>query len=240
MAVTPSPTPPAPPAPPSPPPPPPAPAATLSVQATLLCGMALFFLMIGIYLWSIPAPIRYTVDGTRPVLVFTLIAAMLAFGGLMMAKSLYGGASGEDLNGRFRLAREVFLIYAGTFGTVTGFYFGSAGGPAAGPAPLAVKPSFAAGRLLIAVEGGAAPFLAIVTPAGGASGYQQRSSERTLAIPLPAGAPCPDKAVITVVDARGQISETVLACAAAAPSPGPSTSPSARPSIAPPPGNAAG
>lgn len=235
MALTPSPGPTAPP-PAPPPPPPPAPIAALSVQATLLIGMALFFVMIGIYLASIPAAIRYTVDGTRPVLVFTLIAAMLAFGGLMIAKSLYGGASGDDLNGRFRLAREVFLIYAGTFGTVTGFYFGSAGGPAAAPAPLAVKPSFAAGRLLIAVEGGAAPFLAIVTPAGGASGYQQRSTERTLTIPLPTGAPCPDKAAITLVDGRGQISETVLACpAATAPSPAPSATPST-----PAQGNAAG
>lgn len=205
-----------------------------SATGAFVYGLILFFVFVAAYLWSIPEAVRYTVEGTRPILVFTLIASMLGFGGMMIQSAL--SQSVTEIEKRFPLAREVFLIFAGTFGTVTGFYFGSAGGPAATPAPLAVKPSFAAGRLLIAVEGGAAPFLAIVTPAGGASGYQQRSTERSLTIPLPAGASCPDKAAITLVDGRGQISETVLACpAATAPSPGPVASPPA-----PAPGNAAG
>ena len=46
---------------------------------------AMFLLGIGVYFANLSEPIS-TVRATRPVLVFTLIVAMLGFGGMLMAK----------------------------------------------------------------------------------------------------------------------------------------------------------
>lgn len=202
----------APPPPPPPPPPTPQPPGWtwLITPLTLLIGLGIFLLWVSNYLASLPAAERFTIEGTRLILVLTLIVSMLGFGGLMIARSLYGNLSSEDLNARYRLAREVFLVFAGTFGTVTGFYFGSAGSNGAPAAALVVSSSFAAGKVTLSVEGGTAPFIAILQPAGDAPGISLNSEQR--AISLPVSGPCPAKARVTVVDGRGQRSETTIDC----------------------------
>ncbi len=143
--------------------------------------------------------------------MLTLIVSMLGFGGLMIARALFGSGEVEELNTRYRLAREVFLVFAGTFGTVTGFYFGSAGTGMAAPSLFAVKSSFAGGKVLLTIEGGAAPFVALLAPDGKSASMLQHSADRAISFSVSDGV-CPDKAKVTVVDGRGQQSETVLTC----------------------------
>lgn len=222
------------PVPPSPPPPdaPSADAAaghwwdSLIVPGTLVIGLGLFLIFVFTYIWMLPVNERFTVEGTRLILVLTLIVSMLGFGGLMIARALFGTGDVDDLNTRYRLAREVFLVFAGTFGTVTGFYFGSAGSNASPVAALAVKPSYAAGKVVASIEGGTAPFIALLTPSGQAAGVSATSSDRTISF---AADPCPDKARVTVVDGHGQQQEAMLDCAAAAPAVAPETSNEAAP-----------
>lgn len=215
-APTPAPTPTPPTPPPTPTPPPPASYwwDSLIVPGTLVIGLGLFLLFVFQYLQMLPEAQRSTIEGTRLILVLTLIVSMLGFGGLMIARALFGSGDADDLNTRYRLAREVFLVFAGTFGTVTGFYFGSAGTGMAAATPFAVKSSFAGGKVLLTIEGGAAPFVALLAPDGKSASTLQHSAERAISFEV-GGDACPDKAKITVVDGRGQQSETVLACDAA-------------------------
>ncbi len=181
------------------------------IPGTLLIGLGIFLWFVYKYLELLPIAQRFTIEGTRLVLVLTLIVSMLAFGGLMIARALYGKGDAEDLNSRYRLAREVFLVFAGTFGTVTGFYFGSAGTNASPVTPLSVKSSFADGKVVVAIEGGTAPFIGLLTATGQAAGTSISSADRAISFSVSDGT-CPDKAKVTVVDGRGQQSETVLAC----------------------------
>lgn len=185
------------------------------IPATLLIGLSIFLWFVYQYLQMLPIAQRFTIEGTRLILVLTLIVSMLGFGGLMIARALYGSGNAEDLNTRYRLAREVFLVFAGTFGTVTGFYFGSAGTNAGPVAALSVKSSFADGKVAVAIEGGTAPFIGLLTADGQAAGTSISSNDRAISFAVGDGG-CPDKAKITVVDGRGQQSETVLACTAPA------------------------
>ena len=205
---------------PTPTPTPPPPASywwdSLIVPGTLVIGLGLFLLFVFQYLQMLPEAQRSTIEGTRLILVLTLIVSMLGFGGLMIARALFGSGDADDLNTRYRLAREVFLVFAGTFGTVTGFYFGSAGTGMAASSPLAVKSSFAGGKVLVTIEGGAAPFVALLAPDGKSASMLQHSGERAISFEV-GGNTCPEQAKITVVDGRGQQSETTLACTATTP-----------------------
>lgn len=181
------------------------------IPGTLLIGLSIFLWFVYQYLAILPIAQRFTIEGTRLILVLTLIVSMLAFGGLMIARALYGAGDPDELNTRYRLAREVFLVFAGTFGTVTGFYFGSAGTNASPVTPLSVKSSFADGKVAVGIEGGTAPFIGLLTADGQAAGTSINSADRAISFTI-SDRTCPKKAKITVVDGRGQQSETILAC----------------------------
>jgi hypothetical protein len=178
-----------------------------------LVGLATiaFFGGIFLYIYGL-GPARYSsIEATRPVLVFTLIIAMLGFGGLLIARALFSNLTDEQFERRFRSAREIFLVFAGIFGTIIGFYFG-AGDEEAGVAPT-VTVSHASGQVTAAVEGGAAPFLAIYTPpANGGDSQVKRSSERALNFT----AACQAGATVLVIDGAGRQASGSVTC----PSPG--------------------
>ncbi|HMG48499.1 MAG TPA: hypothetical protein VK614_13710 [Allosphingosinicella sp.] len=151
-----------------------------------------------------------SIEETRPLLVLTLIVCMLGFGGLMIVRALFAPLcmSGDELQNRFRLAREVFLVFSGIFGTIIGFYFGSADGQAA--ATPRVQVAVARERQITAtVEGGNTPFLGILTLANQTGGTTMTVNQRTLSLNLPA-APCPRDATITVVDGLGRRAEAKI------------------------------
>lgn len=162
----------------------------------------LFFGGIAWFLSSSDAPIS-SVRATRPILVFTLIVAMLGFGGMLMFRSLFGGETQTEFEQRFRLAREIFLVYAGIFGTIIGFYFGAADGDAV-PDPVSAALTFSDGQITAQAAGGTPPF----------AGYLQRKdpplnivleangNDRALTGPLPAGS-CPQDATVFIIDGAG-------------------------------------
>jgi hypothetical protein len=157
-------------------------------------------------------PDRYSsIEATRPILVFTLIIAMLGFGGLLIVRALFSCEAGAELQNRFRLAREIFLVYAGIFGTIIGFYFGAADGAGSRPPSLGT-PVFAAGRVSVVVEGGRAPFLGLFTPRGQVGGQMMAVADRTLSFEIPG---CPADAEILVVDGEGRRAEAKVTCPAA-------------------------
>lgn len=164
----------------------------------------LFFGAIAAYFSELEESLA-TVRATRPVLVFTLIVAMLGFGGMLMFKSLFGTEPHTEFEQRFRLAREVFLVYAGIFGTIIGFYFGAADEDP-GSAPLSASFALKEGVVSAQVSGGIPPFVA----------YLQRKSpkleivleskggDRLLVAPTPLPAnECPNESTLYVVDGAG-------------------------------------
>jgi hypothetical protein len=177
-------------------------------------GAAVFgiFLMFFLYFRYLPADKYASIEGTRPILVFTLIISMLAFGGLMIAAALYGRRrTVEDLQNRFRLAREIFLVFSGIFGTIIGFYFGAADDHSVSGAPK-VEVAFAEGQLTAAVTEGAEPFIGIITLKDETGGVLMTSNKRLLTYKI---AHCPDGASVAVVDGRGQRTEAKVDCNAA-------------------------
>jgi|GEM_PF-2459854 len=168
---------------------------------TLLYFAGIFFYMSGL------GPERYaSIEATRPILVFTLIVAMLGFGGLLIVRPLFSTGNPQDFEARFRSAREIFLVFAGIFGTIIGFYFGAADDDTAADLPV-VEVSAAANRTIsVAVQGGHAPFVATLTLPGNGGTFQMSGEGRTLTTQVPA-AQCPADATLVLFDARGRRSE---------------------------------
>ncbi|HEX8526313.1 hypothetical protein [Allosphingosinicella sp.] len=168
---------------------------------TLIYFAGIFFYMDGL------GPERYaSIEATRPILVFTLIVAMLGFGGLLIVRPLFSSGNPQDFEARFRSAREIFLVFAGIFGTIIGFYFGAADDDSAADVP-AVEVSAAGGRKVnVAVEGGHAPYVATLTLAGNGGTFQMTGEGHNLSIEVPA-AQCPADATVVLFDARGRRAE---------------------------------
>lgn len=172
------------------------------------------FVTLGFFgsLWAYFAflgPDRYaSIATTRPVLVLTLIICMLGFGGLLIVRSLFTTEPAEAFERRFRLAREIFLVFAGIFGTIIGFYFGAADDENAGTEPT-VEVAFSEGQVTAAVTGGAGPFLGILTLKGQTAGELMAVDERVLSYKI---AKCPADAVVAVVDGRGRRVEEEVDC----------------------------
>lgn len=175
------------------------------------------------YMWGLGPDQYSSIEGTRPILVFTLIVAMLSFGGLLIVRALFSNDSDERMQTRFRLAREVFLVFSGIFGTIIGFYFGAADDDAPSPPSLSA-PAFADGRIGVAIEGGRAPFITMLTREGGPAGQVVQGDDRTVSFVIDGGA-CPANAAITVVDGAGQRDEAEVTCAEAAPAAPPASEP---------------
>jgi hypothetical protein len=166
----------------------------------------LSFLTLWAYFIGI-GPERYVlIETTRPVLVFTLIIAMLGFGGTLIFTSLFSGGPADEFHQRFRLAREIFLVYSGIFGTIIGFYFGAAsGGPASADPPsisgLVVQ---ADGRIAAEIQGAAGPFNGTIRLSGADDDLSLALSGRQVSIQLTPARDCPAGAILTVRDERSR------------------------------------
>ncbi|HKR24414.1 MAG TPA: hypothetical protein VJS15_04085 [Allosphingosinicella sp.] len=188
----------------------------MPIRWIILIGLVLVAYVGGIffYLKGLGSPQYAEVEATRAVLVFTLIVAMLAFGGLLIVRPLFSAEDPVKLQERFRLAREVFMVFAGIFGTIIGFYFGTAGLAAADP-PALGTPSFVPGKVSVEVRGGRRPFFAdiILSPPNG-DRRPMTLEGNTLSVTVP-GTACPAGARIEVKDSEHRIAEAQLSCPAA-------------------------
>jgi hypothetical protein len=148
----------------------------------------------------------------RPLLVLTLIIAMLGFGGILIVRALFAPESFDKISERFRLAREIFLVFAGTFSTIVGFYFGSETNKDEDGGAPTVQLSYAGTNVVATIAEGTAPFIAIYTAAGAPGGNVVQSNDRALI--FPAGATCPENATVLVVDGRGRQTTGTVTCPA--------------------------
>jgi len=176
----------------------------------IVVGIVVFVISLWGYFIGIGSARYATIEATRPVLVFTLIVAMLGFGGLLIVRSLFSPQGIDALQERFRLAREVFLVYAGIFGTIIGFYFGAADKQVATDPPTLGAPAVRGGRLSVGVEGGTEPFTVLFTLSKETGGTQMTGQGRNFSIRLANGAPCPVGGTIDLVDGTGRRAETKI------------------------------
>jgi hypothetical protein len=183
----------------------------------ILIGLALVAYVGGIffYLKGLGAPGYAAVEATRAVLVFTIIVAMLGFGGVLIIRPLFSDEDPAKLQERFRLAREVFMVFAGVFGTMIGFYFG-AGGLAPADPPSLGTPAFADRKVTVEVRGGRRPLraeiiLPPVPPSTSGSRQGMAVADGILSYAIPSGV-CPAGARIEVTDSDNRIANAQVSC----------------------------
>ena len=177
-------------------------------------SVALVMVVVGFYFAGIflymngLGPERYaSVEATRPILVFTLIVAMLSFGGLLIIRALFSSEGDEAFQNRFRHAREIFLVFAGIFGTIIGFYFGAADDDVAADVPSVEVSAKGERRIEATVERGHAPFTGTLTLSDNGGSVQMPGGDsRSLSTTLTA-AQCPAEATLVLFDARGRRAE---------------------------------
>jgi hypothetical protein len=98
-----------------------------------------------------------TIEGGRAILLIALTAAFVTFGGALTLSPLFEAGPLEE---RFRRAREIFLLFAGMFSTVVGFYFASATNQGQAAQLLAVETfDVEKGELEVSVAGGKPEYL---------------------------------------------------------------------------------
>ena len=170
----------------------------------------LIFAFVFFYFWQLGGDNFTSSESIRPLLVLTLIAAMLGFGGLLIIRALFAPYPDDVLQERFRLGREIFLVFSGIFGTIIGFYFGAEDDDRQGGAPT-VTIAFADGRVNAAVADGSEPFIGIFTPRDAAGGELMTADERVLSF-TPEGGTCPEGGTVTVIDGRGRRAQAVVEC----------------------------
>jgi hypothetical protein len=121
-------------------------------------GLAFLFTLgaVAVTIGKMGASSWQTITGGRAVLLLALTFAFVTFGGALLIAPLFAEGSIED---RFRRSREVFLLFAGMFTTVVGFYFASANQPFLG-SDLLIAEMFDARKaeLQVAVAGGRPPY----------------------------------------------------------------------------------
>lgn len=121
-------------------------------------GLAFLFtlLVLAVTVGNMGASSWQTIAGGRAVLLLALTFGFVTFGGALMIAPLFAEGTIEE---RFRRSREVFLLFAGMFTTVVGFYFASANQPFLGSA-LLIAETFDARKaeLQVAVAGGIPPY----------------------------------------------------------------------------------
>ena len=185
--------------------------AALPGNFYLLVGfvVALCFLMVWAYFYAIGAENYDNIGLTRPILVFTLIISMLGFGGVLIFRSQFTDEPPEEFERRFRLGREIFLVYSGIFGTIIGFYFGAASGEeaAAKPPTLSGLVIQADGLLSAEIQDGSAPFTGTFRLAGADEDLSLVISGDELSIQLTPDKDCPAGGKFSVRDSNSKTAE---------------------------------
>jgi hypothetical protein len=118
--------------------------------------LAIIFILTIIAISQMGAAAWQTVPGGRAVLLLALTFAFVTFGGTLLVTPFFSASTeGRGFDERFRRSREIFLLFAGMFSTIVGFYFASANNPAASSTLLVIE-TFNAdkGDLQVAVTGG--------------------------------------------------------------------------------------
>jgi hypothetical protein len=137
-----------------------APRSIVDLGASFFGGAALALVLVvslfavGYMVIWMGAPVWQTMSGGRAVLLVALTLSFVTFGGALLVAPLY---SEEKLEERFRRSREIFLLFAGMFSTVVGFYFASVDEKAT----IVTTESFdaAKGELQLTVIGGKSPYV---------------------------------------------------------------------------------
>jgi len=180
-------------------------------QTLVFVIVGAYFLGIYAYLYGLGSPLYAGIEATRSVLVFTLSLAMLGFGGLLMVRTLYSTDEPGRMRERFRNAREVFLAFSGIFGSIIGFYFGTASGSPADPPTVAGISVGRDGTVVATISKGRAPFTGRIRLLGGDDlALASTAVPNQLSVQLDPSRDCPAGASVTVIDGdRRQADGTV-------------------------------
>ena len=137
----------------------------------LAFGGVAFFM--GAYVWKVGIADLRTIEGARPILTITAVLATITFGGGLVFAALFSNEGAFD--NRFRMAREIFLVFSGVFATVVGFHFGNPNTVRTEPTTTTnpdsskqaskaliteINASEKEGKLVLIVKGGTPPFKA--------------------------------------------------------------------------------
>ena len=176
--------------------------------------LLLTVLSFGFLFYFVERMVKHELNATESVqflIVLTLILSMLAFGGLLIIRAMFAPYPREELENRFRMGREVFVVFSSVFGTIIGFYFGVTDEDDAEQQTPTVEVSFANDRVTATVSGGAEPYIGIFTPAGANAGQLMTVDGPILVSParLPV---CPQGATVLVVDSEGERVEEEIDC----------------------------
>ncbi|MET0251672.1 MAG: SprB repeat-containing protein [Novosphingobium sp.] len=116
------------------------------------------------YLYSRMSPEQLLGNAAaRPVIMLAMIVAMLGFGGFLIVRSLLMEGAAEEIEAKFRMGREIFLVYSGIFATVVGFYFGALDADNERPKGVALTTSLSADGTIVAdVTGGTPPYAMVL------------------------------------------------------------------------------
>jgi hypothetical protein len=171
----------------------------------------LSFASLWAYFGGVGAEKYVLIETTRPVLVFTLIIAMLGFGGTLILSPIFTTQPADDFEKRFRLAREIFLVYSGIFGTIIGFYFGAASSEAAaGQISLGTPIIRQSGAVTVSPEGGTAPYTGTIRLRGEEEDRALVPSGGDLSIQLNRSEHCPAGALVKVGDSHARTAQRTV------------------------------
>lgn len=134
-----------------------------SQQGVGLWALAIGGILVGILIWRLSvadesSPLTDVASG-RPILMLIIVMTTVVFGGILLSRALAPGTDSADFENRFRMGREVFLVFSGICATVVGFYFGSADRDGGAQAAVGISSSLAPDGVIAAlVSGGAPPY----------------------------------------------------------------------------------